>query len=179
MDTASTKDLENEKLVELWSALIDRINEGDSDSDLLVLKLESLSTAEAEFLIQFYGGEYPFVNVNSFLSAISFRSKSHPEYERTQQLAMSLKDKGLIVQRFPVFRAIFGILFPILFFLLFAEFYRDMFTEMSINVSSANNVILMGVLGTMLGLSSLPLLRQRTRLSWIGEKLCSGIKVSD
>lgn len=179
METASEQELENDDLVELWSSLIDRIRAGDSDTDLLVSKLESLTTAEAEFLIEFYAGKHKYINVNNFLSAISFKSKSHPKYERSQELAISLKNKGLITQPFPVLRAIFGALFPILFFLLFAEFYRDMFSEMSINVSSANNVILLGVFGVMIGFSFLPFLRQRTRLTWLGEKLCDGIKISE
>lgn len=178
MEIASEQELENDKLVELWSSLIDKILEGDSDTDLLISKLESLTTAEAEFLIEFHAGKHKFINVNNFLYAISFRSKLQPKYERSQELAISLKNKGIITQPFPVLRAIFGALFPILLFLLFAEFNRDMFSEMSINVSSANNVILMGVLGVMIGFSFLPLLRQRTRFTWLGEKLCNGIKIS-
>ena len=169
------KELENDEILELWSALIDRINEGDSDSDLLLSKLESLSTAEAEFLIQFSAGKHRFINVNSFLSAISFRSRANSEFEREQELALSLKEKGIITQPFPVLRAIFGALFPILLFLLSAELYRDYFTEIAINVSSANNVILLAVLGVLVGFSFIPFLRQRTRLTWIGTKLCKGL----
>jgi peroxiredoxin family protein len=175
MESASNKELENDGIINLWSSLINKIKAGDSDADLLISKLESLSTAEAEFLIEFKLGKHKFVNVNSALSAISFRSKFKPDHERFQTLALALKEKDILTQPFPVVRAIFGALFPILLFLVTAELYRDMFSELAINVSSANNVILIGVFGVMLGLSFLPFLRQQTRLTWIGDKLCEGL----
>lgn len=177
IELASEKELENDDVLELWSAIIRQIEEGDSDVDFLIEKLESLSTAEAEFLLRFKSGEHPGINVNPFLSAIAFTPTKNTDYERDKELAYLLKEKGLLIQPFPVLRAIFLALFPILFFLLFAELYREQFLQIDINVSSANNVILMGVAGVILGLSTLPFLKQRTRLTWISEKICKGVNV--
>ncbi|WP_064609875.1 hypothetical protein [Photobacterium sp. J15] len=124
-------------------------------------------------------GKHHFVNVNSLLTAISFRSRSNPEYERVHSLALSLKEKGILSQPFPIMRAIFGMFFPILLFLLSAELYREILPKTDINLSITNNVVLMGALGVMVGLSFLPFLRQRTRLTWVGDKLCKGLAKVD
>ncbi|NJR64022.1 MAG: hypothetical protein HC769_37900 [Cyanobacteria bacterium CRU_2_1] len=124
--------------------------------------------------MHFSRGNHQQLNVNPTLQAISLRRPRSAEEERAVELAISLRDKGLLTQSFPVLRAIFVSLSPILFFLIFAEVNRPKFESFGINVSSANNVILMGVTGVMLGLSFLTMIKHKTRLTWIGEKLCKG-----
>ncbi|SEQ02513.1 hypothetical protein SAMN03080615_00066 [Amphritea atlantica] len=175
VESAIEQDIENPEVAELWSNIISKIKNGNVDVEILKEKLTLLTTAEAKFLIEFYLDKHANVNVNSAVEALSFRSSKDKEYLRNRELAKSLSSKGILEQSFPVVRTILLALMPVFFFLLAAEANRELFSSMSINVSSANNVILMGVLGVMIGIMFLPFIKQRTSLTWIGEELCNGI----
>lgn len=175
VESAIEQDIENPEVAELWSNIITKIKNGNVDVDILMEKLRLLTTAEAKFLIEFYLDKHPNVNVNSAVEALSFKSRKDKEYLRNRELAKSLSSKGILEQSFPVVRTILLALMPVLFFLLTAEAYRELFSSMSINVSSANNVILMGVSGVITGIMFLPFIKQRTSLTWIGEELCKGV----
>lgn len=170
LEVASKQDLESEELMSLWSSLIKRISQGEADIDLMIKTLSELSVAEAELLLQLSHKRTIYTNVHPLY--VSLNVLETAESERLQQIAVSLKNKGLLTQELPVARGIIFVLFPIAALLVIAEYLR-LPLEGIINVSSANNVILMGVAGAMFGIAMITKFRSHTRLTWLAKRLCA------
>jgi len=172
-DEASKRELDDKDIFILWSSLISRLKDDDKDYEYLLDILKTITPSEAEFILNFnvYGRQ---ININPVIKSLSFSHHVSDNSQRFEQIADTLKDKGIIEQPFPVVRAVVALLLPTLFFLVGAEVYRPLFDKMGINVSSANNVILMGVAGVLLGVSLLGFLKKHTRFTWVGKKLHDG-----
>ncbi|MES9969566.1 MAG: hypothetical protein ABW092_05995 [Candidatus Thiodiazotropha sp.] len=173
-DGASEAELENNDVYRLWRSLIFRIKDGDLDTDLLIEKLKEINTAEASFLLNFESERNRRLIVNPAIKALAYTGKMDDEEMREQELAISLKEKGLLEQPFPFMRVISSVLILVAGFLIMAETARDLFEQNGINISSANNVILIAVLGVFAGIMSLSVFKYPTRLTWIGRKLQKG-----
>lgn len=170
---AAEQEIENDEVAALWSSLIEQILNGGSDTALLVEKLSLLSTEEADLLLRIYLGKATRVNIHPFFDLVSANARSLA-LQKDKDLAASLKDKGLITQPFPVLQTLFAILLPIAALLVAAEALRTPLDGV-VNVSSANNVVLMGVAGAMIGLLNLTIVRPRLRLTWIGHRICEHV----
>lgn len=171
---AAEQEIENDEVASLWSSLIEQILNGGNDTDLLVEKLSSLSTEEADLLLRIYFGKAARINIHPFFDLVAGNSRSI-ELQKDKDLAASLKDKGLATQPFPVLQTLFAILFPIAMLLVAAEVLRETLDGV-VNVSSANNVVLMGVAGAMIGLLNLTIVRPKLRLTWIGQRICEHVR---
>lgn len=174
VESASEKELDNKELFLFWGSLISRLEKGDKDYELLLQKLKELNSAEAEYLLYFKSGKRRAVDVNPFLRAIRFSGERDEQNQRNVQLALSLKEKGILEQPFSIVRAVFALLTPIVIFLVMAEGLRPILERANINVSSANIVILLGVLGVLFGAALLSVMKKPTRLTWLGRKLREG-----
>lgn len=172
---AAEKEIANDEVAALWSSLIEQIKNGGCDTDLLVKKLSSLSTEEADLLLRIYFDRAARVNIHPFFDLVSVSSGS-VEWQKDKDLAASLKDKGIATQPFPVLQTLFAILFPIAMLLVAAEVLREPLDGL-VNVSSANNVVLMGVAGAMIGLLNLTIIRPKLRLTWVGQRICEHVPV--
>ncbi len=173
-EKAAESDLEQGELFALWSSIIQKLRDADFETDILVEKLALMTPTEAVFLLNFERHERSPIYVNSFLRAINVSKNRGSELLRDEQTAISLSEKGILDQPFSIQRALVLILAPILVFLLGAEFMRPVLEISGINPSSANNVILIAVLGVMFGLAVITALRHKLRLTWVGRRLYEG-----
>lgn len=173
-DAASSAELENDDVYSLWRSLINRVKESDEDTDILITKLKELNTAEASFLLRFDSKKSHRLVVNPIIKALAYSGSMDDDQRREQEIAISLKDKNLLEQPFPFMRVVSSVLILVAGFLIMAETARDLFDQNGINISSANNVILIAVLGVFAGIMSLSIFKYPTRLTWIGSKLQKG-----
>jgi hypothetical protein len=108
------------------------------------------------------------------LRAIKASSYRDPDLLRDEQTAISLSEKGILEQPFSIQRALILVLTPIIAFLVGIEVMRPILENSGVNPSSANNVILIAVVGVIFGLASITMLRHKLKLTWVGKKLYEG-----
>ena len=178
-EEASEHELEHDELLSLWSSLILALKDSDPNYELMLEKVKSLTLAEAKFILEFEEcAKIKKLDINPIMRALKLKFLQDDEDKQLQVLALELQQKGIVEQPFPFVRAFISLLLPTLFFLISAELLRSNFEVMGVNVSSANNVILMGVAGTLLGSLSLLFLKKPIRFTWIGGKIFKGAQIA-
>jgi hypothetical protein len=173
-EKAAESDLEQGELFALWSSIIQKLRVSNFETDILVDKLESMTPTEAAFLLNFEHHERSPIYVNGFLRAIKASSYRDPDLLRDEQTAISLSEKGILEQPFSIQRALILVLTPIIALLVGIEVMRPILEKSGVNPSSANNVILIAVVGVIFGLASITTLRHKLKLTWVGKKLYEG-----
>lgn len=174
-EEASEHELEHEELLSLWSSLILALKDTDPNYELMLEKVKGLTLAEAKFILEFESLlKIKRLDINPIMRALKFRFLQDEEDKQLQVIALELERKGIVEQPFPFVRAFICVLLPTLFLLIGAELFRSNFERLGVNVSSANNVILMGVAGTLIGSLSLLFLKKPIRFTWIGGKIFRG-----
>lgn len=173
-EEAAQQDLDDESVLRLWMSLIDKINQGDPDTDLLIEKLKQLPTSEARFIVDFHKKNKSRIPVNPSVTALKFSKPKSKDYLRDKQIAASLSEKNILYQNFPFLKTVLTFLITVASLLMAAEAGRPFFLELGINISSANNVILLGVVGVFTSFIFLSIYNVPTKLTWLGEKLHDG-----
>lgn len=173
-EEAGAHDMDDDSLLALWSRLIARIRQGDRDTEMLQEKLSQLSPGEAHLLLEVAAGKRIRYGVHPLIAAISVRSTGrYYEKQREQQVAQSLRKKGLIEQPLPV-RAMVMMLAAFSPILLVAAYPQSYLSE-ALSLFIWPTFIVLFVMSMAMA----SVVHPPVRPTWIGAKLVAEVESSN